>query len=79
MSEEQPKTGPNICLDQFLKYHDVVGTGGQAKMVIQEGMVSVNGAIETRRRRKLVHGDLVEFDGDVMVVEFDGMPEIDVE
>ncbi|MFT7640269.1 MAG: ribosome-associated protein [Pirellulaceae bacterium] len=79
MSDNEAKTGPHICLDQFLKYHDVVGTGGQAKLVIQEGMVAVNGEIETRRRRKLVHGDLVEFEGDVMVVEFDGLPEIDLD
>ncbi len=76
MSDEEV-VQPHICLDQFLKYHDIVGTGGQAKLLIQQGMVAVNGEVEKRRRRKLVHGDLVEFEGDVMIVEFDGMPEIE--
>ena len=62
----EPET---IRLDQFLKLWGVVGTGGQAKQVIQAGAVTVNGETETRRRKKLVHGDAVEFAGDVAVVE----------
>lgn len=58
-----------IRLDQFLKLWGVVGTGGQAKYVIQEGMVLVNGEVETRRRRKLLPGDLVEFEGQQKIVE----------
>lgn len=54
---------PFIRLDQFLKREGLVGTGGQAKWVIQEGAVMVNGAIETRRGRKLRAGDNVEVDG----------------
>ena len=72
-------TEPYICLDQFLKFHDIVSTGGQAKMVIQQGMIHVNGELETRRRRKLKHGDTVEFDGEIMYVEFEGKPELDTE
>lgn len=48
-----------IKLDQFLKQMQVVGTGGQAKMMIQGGEVTVNNAVETRRGRKLVTGDRV--------------------
>lgn len=51
-----------IRLDQFLKREGLVGTGGQAKWVIQEGAVQVNGAVETRRGRKLRAGDKVEVD-----------------
>ena len=52
-----------LCLDQFLKLTGVAGTGGQAKMMIQGGEISVNGEVETRRRRKLTAGDVVEIDG----------------
>ena len=57
-----PEAKP-IRLDQFLKLNFVVESGGQAKMLIQSGEVKVNGEIETRRRRKLLAGDIVEFDG----------------
>ena len=46
-------------LDQFLKWHGLVDTGGQAKHLIVSGQVSVNGLIETRRGRKLVDGDRI--------------------
>ncbi len=48
-------------LDQFLKWQGIVSTGGQAKHHITSGEVFVNGHIETRRGRKLIHGDLVSF------------------
>ena len=48
-----------IKLDQFLKWQGIAQTGGEAKLMIQEGEVAVNGAIETRRGRKLVSGDRV--------------------
>jgi ribosome-associated protein len=57
-----------IKLDQFLKLADVVSTGGQAKVLILDGAVQVNGVVETRRGRKLYDGDRVEVDGDEMVV-----------
>lgn len=40
-------------------------------MVIQGGFVEVNGETETRRKRKLRHGDLVSFEGTTLQVEFD--------
>ncbi|MCU0871157.1 MAG: RNA-binding S4 domain-containing protein [Pirellulaceae bacterium] len=52
-----------LRLDQFLKLRGIADTGGQAKLLIQGGEVRVNGALETRRRRKLVAGDVVEVDG----------------
>ena len=52
-----------LCLDQFLKLTGIAGTGGQAKLMIQGGEIRVNGEIETRRRRKLSAGDVVEVDG----------------
>lgn len=62
---------PTIQLDQFLKIMNLVETGGQAKMVIQGGFVDVNGETETRRKRKLRHGDIVTFEETTLRVEFD--------
>ena len=58
-SEQSP-----ITLDQFLKTTGLVGTGGQAKIAIQEGYVTVNGELETRRRRKLTLGDVIVVDNE---------------
>lgn len=54
-----------IKLDSFLKAVNAVGSGGEAKMAIQEGLVRVNRELETRRGRKLRPGDLVELAGGV--------------
>jgi ribosome-associated protein len=51
-----------IKLDQFLKLAQIVETGGQAKHLIQSGMVMVNGSVETRRGRKLYNGDVIMLD-----------------
>ncbi|MCS5704939.1 RNA-binding S4 domain-containing protein [Synechococcus sp. FGCU-3] len=55
-------------LDQFLKWHGLVATGGEAKLRIQRGDVRVNGAIETRRGRQLALGDAVSLDGREVLV-----------
>ena len=47
-------------LGQALKVANLVGSGGEAKVVIQAGEVLVNGEVETRRGRKLEEGDVVE-------------------
>ncbi len=62
MNSELPDK-ETIRLDQFLKICQLVETGGQAKLLIQGGEVLVNGELETRRRRQLVVGDMVQFDG----------------
>ena len=56
--------GDHIRLDQLLKLADLVSGGGEAKVRIQSGEVSVNGEVETRRGRKLRAGDVVEVDGE---------------
>jgi len=48
-------------LDQFLKWQNMVSSGGEAKIIIKSGSVKVNGQIETRRGRKLSKGDKVMF------------------
>ena len=61
-------TGDTIRLDQFLKLASCVGTGGEAKLAIQAGEVTVNGVVETRRRRKLLPGDRVVCRGEEVIV-----------
>lgn len=57
-----------IKLDQFLKFEGLVGTGGEAKNVIGEGMVKVNGNVETARGKKLHKGDVIEFYNEVIKI-----------
>lgn len=65
------KTNDTIKLDQFLKLVGIAGTGGQAKLMIQDEMVSVNGVLETRRGRKLVSGDRVTIDDQTFEVDLE--------
>ena len=58
-----------IKLDAFLKFAALVGTGGEAKMVIADRMVKVNDEICTMRGKKLRAGDKVEFAGQTLLVE----------
>lgn len=58
-----------IRLDDFIKRSGLVGTGGEAKMRIQAGEVIVNGEVETRRRKQLAIGDVVELLGETLVVK----------
>jgi ribosome-associated protein len=58
--QHAPDPGETLRLDDALKLAGVASTGGEAKMLIQGGSVMVNGAVETRRKRKLVEGDVVE-------------------
>ena len=50
-----------VELCKILKFESMVSSGGEAKSVIAEGQVLVNGKIETRKRKKIVSGDIVEF------------------
>ena len=47
-------------LYQFLKFQGLVGTGGEAKLLIQQGLVQVNDEIEKRRSRQLQKGDKIK-------------------
>jgi ribosome-associated protein len=65
---ERTNATATIQLARFLKLQGLVGTGGEAKILIQRGDVSVNGAIETRRGRQLHPGDRVRLAGRDWVV-----------
>jgi ribosome-associated protein len=58
-----------IKLGQALKAAGLVESGVDAKFVIQDGLVKVNGQTEYQRGKKLVDGDLVEFDGQQIKIE----------
>lgn len=57
-----------IKLGQALKAAGYVESGVDAKFVIQDGLVKVNGNVETQRGKKLVSGDVVEFDGNTIKI-----------
>ncbi|MGB5713587.1 MAG: RNA-binding S4 domain-containing protein [Waterburya sp.] len=59
----------HIKLDQFLKWQGIAQTGGEAKIIIKQGQVKVNGAEEMRRGRKLVTGDRITIAGTTHRVE----------
>lgn len=62
-------TTPFIKLDSFLKAENAVGSGGEAKIMIADGHVRVNGEVELRRGRKLYPGDKVSFGGITVTLE----------
>lgn len=54
-------TSEPVELYKILKFEGMVASGGEAKLVISEGLVLVNGKVETRKRKKIVAGDIIEF------------------
>ena len=63
---EQP-----VELCKLLKIANMVGGGGEAKIVISEGYVLLNGEVEFRKRKKVVAGDVIEFNGETVTVVLD--------
>ena len=63
------ETDEFIKLGQALKAAGLVESGVEAKEVIQDGMVTVNGEVDTRRGRKLYPGDTASFDGQEIKIE----------
>jgi ribosome-associated protein len=53
-----------IKLDSFLKWSGITSQGSDAKMIIKNGEVKLNGEVELRRGKKLTKGDIVEFEGE---------------
>lgn len=58
-----------IKLGQALKAAGLADSGVDAKISIQDGLVRVNGEVETRRGKKLVAGDTVDFNGNIVKIE----------
>ena len=53
-----------VELHKILKFEGLVPSGGVAKLAIESGDVIVNGEVETRKRKKMVAGDIIEFNGE---------------
>ena len=58
-----------VELYKILKFEGMVATGGEAKLVISEGLVQVNGKIETRKRKKIVAGDVIAFEQETIRIQ----------
>ena len=58
-----------IELNKLLKFEALVASGGEANQVITEGLVRVNGKVETRKRKKIVSGDIVEFNNEKICIQ----------
>lgn len=60
-----------IKLFQLLKYADMVGSGGEAKVAILDGLVKVNGDIEERKGKKIYKDDIVEFENEKVIIKYE--------
>ena len=58
-----------IELYKILKLEGLAPTGGVAKLMIDDGAVTVNSVVETRRRRKIVSGDIIKLQGERLLVQ----------
>ena len=77
MTDDVPIRDESIRLGQFLKLANLIETGSDAKVVTADGLVQVNGEVETRRGRQLVVGDVVSL-GPASARVASGEAEIDV-
>ncbi|MDX2426652.1 MAG: RNA-binding S4 domain-containing protein [Cycloclasticus sp.] len=57
-----------VELYKILKFESMVSSGGEAKAVIAEGLVRVNGQVETRKRKKIMEGDQIEFADETVMI-----------
>ena len=57
-----------VELYKILKFEGLVSSGAEAKSVITDGQVIVNGEVETRKRKKIISGDIIEFGGEKMQI-----------
>ena len=69
MCAERLEEHLELRLGQFLKLADMVGSGGEAKIAVQDGLVEVNGQVETRRGRHLQRQDTITYRGRTVSVD----------
>jgi len=62
-------TSEPVELYKILKFEGMVASGGEAKQLISEGQVLVNGKVETRKRKKIVAGDTIEFEQEIIRIQ----------
>ena len=58
-----------VELYKILKFESMVASGGEAKTVIAEGLVQLNGKIETQKRKKIVSGDIIQFNNEKLLIK----------
>jgi ribosome-associated protein len=61
-----------VELYKILKFEGMAASGAEAKTIIAEGLVKVNDVIETRKRKKIVAGDTIEFDHEKILIQLQG-------
>ena len=62
-------TGQSVELYKILKFEGLASSGGEAKQVIAMGQVLVNGLAETRKRKKIVSGDVIEYGNEKILIQ----------
>lgn len=73
MREVEITTEP-VELYKILKFEGMTSSGGEAKQVIEQGQVFVNGKVETRKRKKIISGDVIEFASEKISIKYIGNP-----
>ncbi len=64
-----------VELYKILKFEGLVGSGAEAKAMVAEGQVKVNGEVETRKRKKILAGDQIEFGTETLRIVLDETPQ----
>jgi ribosome-associated protein len=67
-------TSEPVELYKILKFEGMTSSGGEAKLVIEQGQVLVNGKVETRKRKKIISGDVIEFASEKISIKYIGNP-----
>lgn len=71
MREVEITTEP-VELYKILKFEGMASSGGEAKLVVEQGLVKVNGKVETRKRKKIMSGDIIEYSSEKIVMKLMG-------
>lgn len=58
-----------VELYKILKFEGMVASGGEAKLMIEQGLVKVNDRVETRKRKKIIPGDVIEFNNEKFYIQ----------
>ena len=61
-----------VELYKVMKFENIAASGGEAKYLIADGLVRVNGLVETQKRKKIYPGDMIELDGVCLQMEMEG-------
>lgn len=61
-----------VELYKILKFEGMASSGGEAKQAIEQGQVLVNGKVETRKRKKIISGDIIEYASEKISIKFIG-------